>query len=319
MSIVRDFIDQSPCRFFEEPPIKRCLIRFIGKYGGGGSTPGLQFVTTNDSATITFSGDGTSGSPLTASVTFPTPINYTFENGLTFTGPSTVRWGGTLTQNTTIDGNQNRLVFDDLNQFNITVSDTTTVKSIGMDPNGSRSIYITDFDSSTNRSSNVNVTADRAIIVSNDLTSNDNKYLAVDPDIVYIYQTYPASPDLTHFSVNSNGDGLFRGNLTIQALPNALGLGTDPSGLVIATTPLNTSDFKGGQSVFTADGSTMEFEIVHNLGAIPSYFTLTTTEPIATNHLSRTITFPDDNTMKLTFSVAPNVGENANYVWIVYK
>lgn len=77
--------------------------------------------------------------------------------------------------------------------------------------------------------------------------------------------------------------------------------------------------FKGGQSPFTADGIITVFNITHNLGVVPSYFSLTTTEPIANNHLQRTITFPDANTMRITFNIAPAPGENANYVWVVYK
>lgn len=77
--------------------------------------------------------------------------------------------------------------------------------------------------------------------------------------------------------------------------------------------------FKGGQSPFTADGVTTVFNITHNLGVIPSFFSITTTEPIATNHLARTITFPDANTLRITFAAPPSIGENANYVWIVYR
>ncbi len=80
-----------------------------------------------------------------------------------------------------------------------------------------------------------------------------------------------------------------------------------------------TNAYKGGQSAFTPDGTTTQFDIVHNAGFIPSFFTLTTTEPIASNHLNRTITFPNNNTMRLTFALAPSVGEDANYVWVVFR
>lgn len=79
------------------------------------------------------------------------------------------------------------------------------------------------------------------------------------------------------------------------------------------------NNHKGGQSVFTANSITTIFDITHNLGAIPSFFSITTTQPIAANHLNRTITFPDSNTMRITFALPPNVGEDANYVWVVYK
>ena len=76
--------------------------------------------------------------------------------------------------------------------------------------------------------------------------------------------------------------------------------------------------WKGGQSMFVADDSTTIFEITHSLGAIPSVFSLTTTTPITSNHLSRTITFPDINTMRITFTNPPTIGEDVNYVWAVF-
>lgn len=76
---------------------------------------------------------------------------------------------------------------------------------------------------------------------------------------------------------------------------------------------------KGGQSMFTANGTDTVFNITHNLGAIPSYFELSTTTPINLNQLNRTITFPDLNTMRVTFNTAPLVGEIINYVWVVYR
>lgn len=77
--------------------------------------------------------------------------------------------------------------------------------------------------------------------------------------------------------------------------------------------------WKGGQSLFTADGVTTVFDIVHNLGSTPPYFSLTSTTPVTLNNLNRTITFPDANTMRITFGNPPLIGENVNYVWIVYK
>lgn len=107
--------------------------------------------------------------------------------------------------------------------------------------------------------------------------------------------------------LNKYGTGTFTGT-------GAYTLQIDASGNII-----EAPYFKGGQSPFTADGVATVFDIVHNLGATPSYFTLTTTAPIATNHLARTITFPDVNTLRITFNSPPNIGEDANYVWIVYK
>lgn len=82
---------------------------------------------------------------------------------------------------------------------------------------------------------------------------------------------------------------------------------------------LETGTGLGGNSIFTADGVTSQFDILHNLGEVPSYFSITTTEPIASNHLNRVITFPNSNTMRITFGFPPSIGENANYIWIVYK
>jgi hypothetical protein len=79
------------------------------------------------------------------------------------------------------------------------------------------------------------------------------------------------------------------------------------------------TDFAGGQTPFIADNVNTWFEITHNLGAVPRFFTLTTTQPIAANHLARTISFPDGNTMRITFQNPPLSGEDANYVWIVFK
>lgn len=75
----------------------------------------------------------------------------------------------------------------------------------------------------------------------------------------------------------------------------------------------------GGSTSFIADGVITEVTITHNAGFQPSFFSLTTTEPITLSHLARTITFPTINTMVITFNVAPIVGENANYVWVLFE
>lgn len=77
--------------------------------------------------------------------------------------------------------------------------------------------------------------------------------------------------------------------------------------------------FVGGHAFMTGNGTISSFNITTNAGFIPSYFTLTTTTPITQNQLNRTITFPDSNTMRITFENAPLDGENTDYVWIVYK
>lgn len=131
------------------------------------------------------------------------------------------------------------------------------------------------------------------------------------------------SPVLTIEDTSGSGDNILTVNGTTNISGSVVASGvvkaapaTDPDDLVrLDQLPV----FKGGQSPFTADGSTTEFDIIHNLGATPAYFTLTTTTPITQNHLNRTITFPDDNTMRITFSNAPTIGEDVNYVWIVYQ
>jgi len=131
---------------------------------------------------------------------------------------------------------------------------------------------------------------------------------------------------LTDNTIPSNGQiPIGNGtNYTNATLTGGVGINvTNGAGTITldadATEVLVKADYKGGQSAFVADGTTTVFNITHNLGFTPSYFTLTTTAPIASNHLNRTITFPDVNTMRITFNVAPSVGEDANYVWIVFK
>lgn len=95
-------------------------------------------------------------------------------------------------------------------------------------------------------------------------------------------------------------------------------------------TPVVEHPYSGGYQEFIADGTTTIVDILHNANIDnsnlsdpnryrPYTFSLTTTEPIAINHLTRNITFPNPNTMRLTFGFAPNTGENANYVFVIYK
>jgi hypothetical protein len=94
MSSIQTYENLTPCEFFEKPPVKRCLIRFIQKYGGG-STGALTSVSTTDSATVTWSGNGTSGSPLVATAIAPAntaniPIASTNASGIIVDGSANV-------------------------------------------------------------------------------------------------------------------------------------------------------------------------------------------------------------------------------------
>lgn len=87
----------------------------------------------------------------------------------------------------------------------------------------------------------------------------------------------------------------------------------------VGGSPLPGPTIVGGDFPFTADGTTAEVVITHTLGAVPDFFSLTTTQPITSNHLNRTITFPDDETMVITFGLAPLPGEDAVYIYALFK
>lgn len=99
------------------------------------------------------------------------------------------------------------------------------------------------------------------------------------------------------------------------------------SGCSSAGAAITANNYKGGKQAFTANGVITVVTITHNMALassgggqfMPTTFSLTTTEPIATNHLNRTITFPTANTMVITFAAAPNLGEDANYVWTILR
>lgn len=88
-----------------------------------------------------------------------------------------------------------------------------------------------------------------------------------------------------------------------------------------------TQVFEGGEQVFTANGVITVVTITHNMnlpdagGGVfkPKSFSLTTTQPISNNHLNRTITWPTANTMVITFGTAPNIGEDAVYIWTIFR
>lgn len=90
-------------------------------------------------------------------------------------------------------------------------------------------------------------------------------------------------------------------------------------GTSASITPEGSISVVGGQTPFVADGVQTVVTITHNAGFIPSFYNLTTSQPITLTHLSRTIAFPDVNTMTITFASAPIVGEDANYVWTLFQ
>lgn len=71
-----------------------------------------------------------------------------------------------------------------------------------------------------------------------------------------------------------------------------------------------------GQVIFIADGILDFIDIVHNAGYNPMP-TITPTTPISINHLGRTISWPDTNTIRITFGNPPVIGENITYMWSV--
>lgn len=83
--------------------------------------------------------------------------------------------------------------------------------------------------------------------------------------------------------------------------------------------PADQIQIAGGQTPFIADGVQTVVTITHNAGFVPSYYSLTTSLPITTAHLTREIDFPDVNTMTITFGSAPIVGEDANYIWVLFE
>jgi hypothetical protein len=74
-----------------------------------------------------------------------------------------------------------------------------------------------------------------------------------------------------------------------------------------------------GKTSFVADGVLNFVDIVHNTNQFEPEFTLSTLTPITLNHLNRTITYPDNNTIRITFTNPPIIGEDTIYVWIVPK
>lgn len=72
-----------------------------------------------------------------------------------------------------------------------------------------------------------------------------------------------------------------------------------------------------GQTIFIADGVTDFVDIIHNAGYVPTSFSLSTLTPISINHLNRLISFPSNNTIRITFTNPPIIGEDITYVWSV--
>lgn len=140
-----------------------------------------------------------------------------------------------------------------------------------------------------------------------------------------ILQTAPAAgSQVTRLQINGAGAWLVNATAGTagQALVSA-GSGSTP----VWTSVITSTNYTGGKQAFTADGVITVVTITHNMALassgggqfMPTAFTLTTTEPIASNHLNRTITFPTTNTMVITFAAPPTSGENANYIWTILR
>lgn len=71
-----------------------------------------------------------------------------------------------------------------------------------------------------------------------------------------------------------------------------------------------------GQVTFIADGLLDFTDIVHNAGYNPQP-TITAVTPISLNHLNRTLSWPNTNTIRITFTTPPVVGEDITYLWSV--
>lgn len=84
MPIIQDYLSLTPCNFFEQPPVKKCLVRFIQKYGntggGGGSAPPNLLIAATDA-----SGNIVDGVP-NATLQRITDTGNTMDNCLVITG-----------------------------------------------------------------------------------------------------------------------------------------------------------------------------------------------------------------------------------------
>lgn len=116
---------------------------------------------------------------------------------------------------------------------------------------------------------------------------------------------------------SSGGSGLT--SVTTSNSGNVTFTGNGTSGSPLSAS-VDTSDlFKGGISTFTANDVTTVFNIATSAGFVPSFASITALTPESENTKNRTITFPDANTIRITYDSAPLTGDNITYSWIVYK
>lgn len=74
-----------------------------------------------------------------------------------------------------------------------------------------------------------------------------------------------------------------------------------------------------GTVVFTANGANDTVDFVHGLNIVGTpVFVHTALLPITISHLGRDISYPDTNTIRLTFAVPPVIGEDQEYRFIVF-
>jgi hypothetical protein len=289
MKLLGNFITRTIREFFQDGEVRRQVCSISKSCSGGGA---LTEVTTTNSSNITFTGNGTSGSPLSATITGD--VVETASNGLYVDGTEvklgsnyTVDDAGTITTQVAVGSGS---------------LSGGTFNGIIIDPNSNATQVV-------NGDFYLEIGSDH-FILTNQASGSTIESLA-STDFLRINGGGNSEFDMgaISFTATTPGAGIeyfsdYSANYTNRSLVDKEYVDTR---------------YIGGQSMFTADGTTDTFDIVHNLGVIPPFFSLTTTTPITLNHLNRTITFPDNNTLRVTFASAPLVGEDVNYVWIVYK
>lgn len=327
MKTLENYENLTPCEFFNSTPVRRCLIQFIRKYGGGGGAGSVESFNSRTGAVTLLSSDVTTAlgytpSQVTSGNNFAIAATDSSGNIIDGSGNVVTRplTGFVTDGNTAIVATDTILVAFNKTQGQIDARITLTSPITGFAVGANSTVLASDtllaalgkIQGQMNARITTATTFTGYTVGANTaLSTSDNILTALGKIQGQINARAPlASPALTGTpTAPTAATGTNTTQLATTAFVQA----------EIASDALLLADFEGGQSPFTADGTTTVFNITHNLGAIPSYFTLTTTEPISSNHLNRTITFPDNNTLRITFALAPLVGEDANYVWVVFR